>query len=194
MGQAQPKSAFTLEDYMAWEAAQAERHEFVRGEVFAMVGARRVHNLVAGNVFASLKQQLKGSACRAFIESAKVRVADDAVFYPDVFVTCDRGDLRTEHIFTAPTLVVEVLSPSTEAYDRGGKFTLYRRLASLHEYLLIDPDTREVQLFRRGADGLFTLHDFSGVEVVECASIGCTLSAADLFDGLDLPDEDPPAV
>ncbi|MFM2055758.1 MAG: hypothetical protein RLY71_143 [Pseudomonadota bacterium] len=181
----------SLQDFLAWEASQPERHEFVHGEVFAMVGARRVHNLVAGNVFASLKQQLKGSPCRAFIESAKLRIDDDTLFYPDVFVTCDRQDLRTEQIFRAPTLVAEVLSPSTEAYDRGLKFTLYRKLTSLREYLLIDPDSRAVHLFRRGADGLFTLHDLSGAPTVECTSIGCTISAADLFDGLDIDDGEP---
>lgn len=86
------------------------------------------------------------------MQSAKVQ-AGDAILYPDVFVTCDAADLRTEQIFTAPTLIVEVLSPSTQAYDRGLKFTLYRRLASLREYLLVDPDTRELQLFRRSAGG-----------------------------------------
>ena len=182
MGQPQPK--LSLDQFLAWEDEQPERHEFVQGEVFAMVGARRVHNLVAGNLFATLRQVLKGSPCRAFIESAKVQ-ADDAILYPDVFVTCDAADLRTEQIFTAPTLIVEVLSPSTQAYDRGLKFTLYRRLASLREYLLVDPDTRELQLFRRGADGLFTLHDLTGAAAVEFASLGVTLAADDIFDGLD---------
>jgi Uma2 family endonuclease len=107
------------------------------------------------------------------------------LFYPDVFVTCDRDDLRTDQVFTAPTVVVEVLSPSTQAYDRGQKFTWYRRLPSLREYLLVDPDTRELQLFRRGADGLFTLHDLTGAPQVELTSIGCTLPAEEVFDRLD---------
>jgi len=191
MGHALTRTRLTPTDFLAWEDTQAERHEFVDGEIFAMVGARRVHNIVAGNLFAELKHQLKGTPCRPFIESAKLQVADD-LFYPDVFVTCDASDLRTEQVFTAPTLIAEVLSPSTEAYDRGLKFTAYRRLASLREYLLIHPDSREVQLFRRGADGLFTLHDLSGQAEVACESIGCRVSAAELFDGLDaLPGEVP---
>ena len=137
MGQVQPK--FSLSEFMVWEETQTERHEFVRGEVFAMVGARRVHGLVSLNIASSLKQQLRGSPCRAFTESMKVQAAADVVFYPDVFVTCDRDDLRTEQVFSAPTVVVEVLSPSTQAYDRGAKFTWYRQLASLREYLLVDP-------------------------------------------------------
>ena len=183
MGNAQP--VMTLADFLAWEETQPGRHEFVRGEVFAMVGARRVHGIVSGNVFATLRQQLRGTPCRAFTESMQLRVADDVLFYPDVFVTCDPVDLRTDVLFRAPTVVVEVLSESTQSYDRGQKFTWYRRLASLQEYLLVDPDTRELQLFRRGADGLFTLHDLTGMPQVELASIGCSLPADEIFDGLD---------
>ena len=185
MGQAQP--AMTLADFLTWEATQAERHEFVRGEVFAMVGARRVHGIVSGNIFATLHQQLRGTPCRTFIEGLKLQVADDVLFYPDVFVTCDAADLCTDVLFRAPTVVVEVLSPSTQAWDRGQKFAWYRRLASLREYLLVDPDTREVSLFRRGDQGLFTLHDLTGAPAVELASIGCTLAADAVFDGLEPP-------
>jgi len=185
MGHAQPQ--FSLTDFLAWEETQAERHEFVRGEVFAMVGARRVHGLVSLNIAAALKNQLRGSVCRVFNETMKLQVAEDVLFYPDVFVTCDPADLRTELVFRAPTVVVEVLSPSTQANDRGGKFTWYRRLASLREYLLVDPDSREVQLFRRGSDGLFTLHDLTGAPLVALTSIDCQLPADDIFDGLEPP-------
>lgn len=180
-----PQVRFSVDDFLAWESTQDERHEFIGGEVFAMVGARRVHNIVTGNIYATLRQQLRGSPCRAFIETAKLRTADDAVFYPDVFVTCDPDDLRTEQVFRAPTVVVEVLSPSTEGQDRGLKFAHYRRLVSLREYLLVGPDSRELTLFRRGADGLFTLHDLSGAPAVELASIACTLPADEVFDGLE---------
>ena len=183
MGQALTK--LSLQEFLDWENLQAERHEFHHGEVFAMVGARRVHGLVALNIAASLKTQLKGSPCRAFADSMKVKIAADTVLYPDVFVTCDASDLRTEQVFTAPTLVVEVLSPSTQSYDRGSKFTLYRSLPSLREYMLVDPDTREVQLFRRGSDGLFTLHDLTGREQVALDSVGCELLASDVFDGVE---------
>jgi len=185
MGHAQPQ--FSLTDFLAWEETQAERHEFVRGEVFAMVDARRVHGLVSLNIAAALKNQLRGSVCRVFNETMKLQVAEDVLFYPDVFVTCDPADLRTELVFRAPTVVVEVLSPSTQANDRGGKFTWYRRLASLREYLLVDPDSREVQLFRRGSDGLFTLHDLTGAPLVALTSIDCQLPAEDIFDGLEPP-------
>lgn len=181
----------TLADFLVWEETQPERHEFVRGEVFvrgdvsAMVGARRVHGIVSLNIAAGLKSLLRGSRCQVFTESMKLQVADDVLFYPDVFVTCDPADLRTDVLFRAPTVVVEVLSERTQSYDRGQKFTWYRRLPSLREYLLVDPDTRELQLFRRGADGLFTLHDLTGMPQVDLSSIGCILPASEIFDGLD---------
>lgn len=210
MGQAQAKPS--LEEFIAWENGQDERHEFVRGEVFAMVGARRVHGQVCLNLAASLKAQLNstprpthgvdrpprgprklgaarrflgGSRCAVFMESLKLQIGRDALVYPDVFVTCDPADLRTEQVFAAPTVVAEVLSPSTQAYDRGLKFTLYRSLQSLREYVLVDPQTREVLVFRRGAEGLFTLHDMSGLPQVELASIGCIVPAAELFEGIE---------
>ncbi len=180
-----PAQKTTLVEYLAWENAQDARHEFWRGEVFAMVGARRVHGLVSGNMFAALKLHLKGSPCRAFIEGMKVQVADDALFYPDVFVTCDAQDLQTEMIFRHPKLVVEVLSDSTQAYDRGLKFATYRRLDSLQEYLLIDPDNRSVEVFRRNERGNFELVDQSGHAELVLDSVGLRLAMAEVFDGVE---------
>lgn len=182
MGSPLPK--MTLVAFLEWENAQIEKHEFVGGEVFAMVSGRRVHGVVLGNAFASLKQQLRGTPCRAFADSMKLQVGQD-IFYPDVFVTRDPSDLRTEQIFRAPKVIVEVLSPSTEGYDRGLKFSLYRALPSLAEYLLLHPDTREASLFRRGADGLFTLHDFNNAARIELTSVGCTLDREELFEGIE---------
>ena len=175
----------TLAEFLAWEETQPGRHEFVRGEVFAMVGARRVHGIVSGNVFATLRQQLRGTPCQAFTESMKLKVADDVLFYPDVFVTCDPADLRTDLLFRAPTVVVEVLSDSTQSYDRGQKFTWYRRLPSLQEYLLVDVDRQRCELFRKGADGLWVLHPTQGEEPLQLASLGLTVEAEALWADLE---------
>ena len=148
-----------------------------------MVGVRRVHGTVTGNVFSALRHHVKGTPCQAFSESLKVKVNEN-IFYPDVFVTCDKADLQTDMIFTAPCVIVEVLSPSTQAFDRGLKFAAYRQITSLKEYLLVDPDTRVVELYRRGAEGLFTLHDYTGQSACELASIGCVLATLDIFEGL----------
>jgi Uma2 family endonuclease len=183
MGSPLPK--LTLEAYLKWENEQPEKHEFHRGEVFAMVGARRVHGSVVSNLSRLLGNAMKGSPCRVFSEGMKVQPADDTILYPDVFVTCDAADLRTEMIFHAPKLVIEVLSPSTQGYDRSQKFAMYRRMASLEEYALVDPDTRRVEVFRVGADGLWVLHDMSELAVVTLASVGCEMAMADVFDGVE---------
>ena len=180
-----PQAKMSLQAFLDWENQQPGRNEFCRGEVFAMVGARRVHGVIVGNVFAALKSRLKGRPCQAFVESMKVRVADDAVFYPDMFVTCDARDLRTEMVFEHPVLIVEVLSASTQAFDRGAKFAAYRGLTSLREYVLIDPDTRGVEVFRRNARGLFELHDQSGTAVLALASVDAHVPMAEVFEGVE---------
>ncbi len=184
MGPAQEH--LTLQAYLDWENAQPERHEFYRGEVFAMTGGRRSHGRVTANLVRHLGNQLAGTPCQVFSESMKIQIADDTILYPDIFVTCDRQDLQTEMIFRAPTLVVEVLSPSTQAYDRSRKFAIYRRLPSLKEYVLIDPDTRRAESFRINADGMFVLFDMSESEMLELTSIGCKVAMADVFDGIDV--------
>jgi Uma2 family endonuclease len=156
-----PVHKLSLEGFLEWENAQPGRNEYFRGEVLAMTGGRRSHGCVVANLIFHLVGRLRGSPCRVFSESMKLQVADDTILYPDVFVTCDRDDLRTEQIFRAPAVVIEVLSPTTQAYDRSKKFALYRRLASLKEYVLVDPDTRRVEGFRAGAEGSWTFHDMS---------------------------------
>ncbi len=174
----QPRPAFDIPAYLDWEAAQADRHEYIAGEVFAMTGARGTHNLIAGNVYMALRQALRGTPCRTHIEGMKLHVqAADAVLYPDVFVTCDPQDLteQAELAKTAPKLIVEVLSGSTAAYDRGLKFELYQRLPSLQEYLLIEQDRVHADLFRRNTEGLWVLHPSGPGEAVQLDSVGLTL-------------------
>ena len=175
----------SLDDFLAWENQQVEKHEFHLGAVFAMVGGRRTHGRVVSNLNRRLAEQLEASPCQVFAEGMKVQIAVDTILYPDLFVTCDRADLATEMIFRSPTLVIEVLSPSTQAYDRSQKFALYRRLDSLQEYILVDPETRRIDGFRRGADGRWVLNDMSQDEVMDCASVGCKVALADIFQGLE---------
>lgn len=178
----QPK--LSLEAYLAWEDRQPERHEFYCGEVFAMVGARRIHGRVVGNLVRRLADALDGTPCQVFHEGMKLQIADDTVLYPDLFVTCDPADLATDHIFRAPTLVIEVLSPNTQAYDRSQKFALYRRIPSLQEYLLVDPDTRRVEAFRRNAEDQWVLNDMSEADTLQTASLGIAVPMAEVFAGM----------
>jgi Uma2 family endonuclease len=180
-----PHQQIGLQAYLEWENAQPERHEFYRGEVFDMTGGRRSHGCVTANLVRHLGNKLDGTPCRVFSESMKIQIGDDTILYPDVFVTCDRQDLQTDMIFRAPTLIIEVLSPSTQAYDRSQKFALYRRLTSLKEYALIDPDTRRAEVFRINPDGMFVLFDMSESDTLELASIACKVSIAEVFAGID---------
>lgn len=180
-----PKEKLSLQEFIDWENRQPDRHEFFRGEVFAMVGGRRTHGRVIANLVMQIGLQLRGSPCQVFSESMKLQIADDTILYPDVFVTCDRDDLRTEMIFRSPTVIVEVLSPTTQADDRGQKFALYRRLAGLREYVLIDPDTRRVEVFRLNEERLFALHDMSEATHLDLRSIDCRVALADVFDGVE---------
>ena len=183
MGHAQPIQKLDFESYLDWESGQSDKHEFVAGEVFAMGGARRAHVTVAGNIFAALKSHLRGGPCRAYMSDMKLRVAEaDAGFYPDVMVSCDARDHAAEQYLQHPTLVVEVLSDGTAAFDRGDKFAAYRRLESLREYVIVDIDARRVESFRRDATGHWVLHEFSGDGDCELESMRFSMPLAAVFE------------
>jgi Uma2 family endonuclease len=179
-----PANQLSLNEFLDWENRQPQRHEFHRGEVFAMVGARRAHGRVVLNLGRRIAEALEGSPCQAFVENMKVQIAEDTVLYPDVFVTCDSADLATEMIFRSPLLVLEVLSPTTQAYDRSQKFALYRRLESLREYVLADPETRRVEAFRRSAQGQWVLDDMSDTEALLLPCIDGRIPLLQVFEGL----------
>jgi Uma2 family endonuclease len=185
MGQAALNLPLSAADFLAWDATQTTRHEFVRGEVFAMAGAGERHVTVALNVAMALRQHLAGTPCRTFITDMKLRVeAADAFFYPDVMVTCSPRDAEQSHTKSEPVLLVEVLSPATAAFDRGDKFAAYRSLASLREVLLVDPDLRRCDLFRRQVvDGgeAWVLHPGEAGGGVELVSVGLALTAEALW-------------
>lgn len=182
MGQAAPKTFFTAADYLAWEPAQLDRHEYIDGEAFAMAGAEDRHVTVSMNLAFALRQHLAGSPCRTYMSDMRLHVAAaNSYFYPDVLVTCSALDLASPMVKTEPKLIAEVLSPSTAAYDRGLKFSHYRSIASLEEFVLIDLDTRSTDCYRKGADGLWVLHPFVRGATVVLASAALELSAAQLF-------------
>lgn len=189
--QRQPMSAA---EFLAWDAGQTVKHEFVRGEVFAMAGGEDRNNTVALNIVMALRQHLRGSSCRVYGLDVKLRVeAADCYFYPDLMVTCSGADLDDRLIKREPVLVVEVLSPSTAAYDRGDKFASYRQLPSLQEYLLVDVDRQRCDLFRKGADGLWVLHPSGSAEPVRLASVDLTIGAEALWADLEPPATAPAA-
>jgi len=179
----QTEKPFDAAAYLAWEEVQAERHEYVAGEIFAMVGVRQSHNVATLNLASTLRQALKGTPCRVFVESVKARVeAANCFFYPDVLVTCDPRDRLTPDYVSHPVLVAEVLSESTAAFDRGGKFAAYRKLDSLQDYVLIDLSTQRVEVFRRDLENHWVLHDYGLGEDVELASLTVRVPVDQIFE------------
>ncbi|PPD31096.1 MAG: hypothetical protein CTY19_14840 [Methylomonas sp.] len=177
---------FSAEDYLSWEDTQTEKHEFIAGEVFAMTGVRQDHVVVSGNIFAALKQRLRSTPCRPYISDLKLRVdAADAFFYPDAMVSCHAEDLKNQQFIQHPSLIVEVLSDSTAAFDRGGKFAAYRKLDSLKEYLIVDIDDRRVECFRRMTDNNWLLHDYIDDEDCELTSLNISLPMTDIFEDIE---------
>lgn len=186
MGHAQEAAPLDRQAYLDWEAEQPDKHEYIAGEIFAMVGVRRAHALVALTLASHLRSHLKGSRCETFIADMKLFVAAaDAYFYPDVMVTCDERDRRAELAIEHPKLVVEVLSDSTAAYDRGAKFAAYRKLADLQEYLIVDIDQRRLELYRREADHWLMFDSEAGGPALQLESVGLALSPDEAFEDLD---------
>jgi Uma2 family endonuclease len=179
-------SGFGADAYLAWEEQQPEKHEYLAGEVFAMVGARREHVVVAGNLYAALKQRLRGGPCQAYVSGLKLRVeAVDGFFYPDVMVSCDPWDQAAVRFIEHPTLIVEVLSESTAAFDRGDKFAANRSLPSLHEYVLVDIPSRRVQTFRRMAHQDWLFHEHRP-DLGDChfPALGVSIPFEEIFESL----------
>jgi Uma2 family endonuclease len=185
------KASYGFDDYLRNERqAIDEKHEYVAGEVFAMTGASFEHNLITANLIRRIANQLDGKPCTVQANDMRVRVATtDAGTYPDVVVVCgpprfydDRRDTLTN-----PTLIIEVLSPSTEAYDRGGKFALYRSLPSLQLYALVAQDRLSVDLYSRQTDQrwLLTAYDQPD-DHIPLEAIGCTLVMAEIYDKVEL--------
>ena len=179
-----PLQKLSVAEFLAWEELQPERHEFYHGDTFAMVGGTARHNRVILNLTSRLGEHLDGSKCQVFAENMKVEVAD-GVLYPDVLVTCGKADAGDEQTINDPTLIIEVLSPSTRGYDKREKFILYRTLASLREYVLIDPSKQEVEVFTLAKEGAWVLTDQTAAEVFNLPSIECKIPMELVFKGVE---------
>ena len=192
----QPKTLLTQEQYLEIERKAEHKSEYFQGEMFAMPGASRPHNLVAGNVIGELRGQLRRSPCEVYPSDMRVLVTATGLYtYPDVVVVCSEPRLLDDHFDTLlnPTLLVEVLSPSTEAYDRGRKFDNFQSIESLQEYLLVSADRIHADLFTRQADGGWLLTSASRLEdTLTLQSIGCHLSLADVYEKVEVAPPLPP--
>lgn len=186
----QVKTYITPEDYLAFERAAEYKNEYVNGEVFAMTGASRKHNLIATNLISSLSAQLRGKPCEVYPGEMRVKapVARSYV-YPDVVVVCGDPQFEDGYFDTLlnPTLVVEVLSKSTESYNRLAKSAYYRTIESLVEYLLVAQEEYRVEQYFKQSEGRWLLSDVRSLEsVIDLQSIGCSLALRDLYDRISV--------
>ena len=179
----------TFEQYLALEAETGIKHEYFEGEVFAMAGGSPNHSRLQFNLGGLTFAQLRGRTCEAFTADLRVGVEVAGLYtYPDLSVVCGGAQFDGHNTLLNPTLLAEVLSPSTEAYDRGAKFSLYRQLPSLQQYLLVAQDQRKVELYTRNEKDQWVLEEFSSLEAsVPLTSIGCSLNVGELYERVELP-------
>jgi Uma2 family endonuclease len=189
------EQTWTVEQYLEFERTSEIKHEYLDGYIYAMSGASANHNLISGNTFASLHAQLRKRPCIVFPSDQRVK-ADRLYAYPDISVVCGSPEFTgdTPDTLANPTLIVEVLSPSTEKFDRGKKFHYYLALDSLQAFVLISQSEYRVERYRRQADGEWLYSDAVGVDAtLELASIGCSLSLADVYEKVIFEDEETPS-
>ncbi len=174
----------TVEEYLKLEESATVRHEYVGGEIFAMVGATKRHNRIVGNIFSGLWGAARGGSCRVYSESVKLRIAVDTIYYPDVMVACgpEGNDPLVED---DPCLVVEVTSPSTEMTDRREKLAAYKRMPGLEAYLIVSQDRKWVERHFRGEDGMWRRADFVDEGRVPISCLETELTVAEIYEGLE---------
>jgi Uma2 family endonuclease len=180
MSAPQTLARLSVEDYLAYERESDCRHELVDGYLCAMTGASDRHEEIAANLLAAIHRHLRSSGCRVYGANLKIRVGDDFL-YPDVFVRCgqERGD---PYFKTDPVLVIEVLSPNTQRYDRGDKRLAYQSLPSLQEYVLVTQDAPRIEVLARGTQGGWETRLYASLEAsLTLSSIGLSLPLSEIY-------------
>ncbi|MDG4594949.1 MAG: Uma2 family endonuclease [Candidatus Contendobacter sp.] len=189
----QLKPRLTPEDYLAIERGAEFKSEYFNGEIFAMAGASRAHNAIVLNIGSEIRRHLKHRPCKAYVNDLRVKVSPTGLYtYPDLMVVCGKEQFEDAHLDTLlnPTLIIEVLSASTEAYDRGRKFEHYRHLDSLVEYVLIAQHRPHVESYRRQPDHQWLLTECNGLNgTLRLQSIDCDLALAEVYDKVELSED-----
>jgi Uma2 family endonuclease len=175
----------TEQAYLEGEVLAQIKHEYIEGAAYLMAGASKNHNLISGNIFAEFRQQLKGKTCTPFIADMKVKAGTN-IYYPDVMVVCEADDADTKLVLHAPTIIVEVLSSGTRKYDMTAKKMAYLNVPSLQEYLLIEQDRCEVEVFRCSESWASTYYVLG--DVITFDSIGVSVAVEEIYDRIDNED------
>ncbi|MGD1902016.1 MAG: Uma2 family endonuclease [Geitlerinemataceae cyanobacterium] len=180
----------TAAAYFEWEAQQPEKYEYIDGRVYAMSGGSVNHGRLAIRLTSLFDTHLDGTNCIPGNSDIKIEIAGTQNYtYPDASVTCDDRDKANPNYFTYPCLIVEVLSKGTEAYDRGGKFRLYRRNPALRDYLLVSSTRVEMDLYSRADSGDWTIVNYQAGDTIELRSIGLSFAIEQIYRGLELTPE-----
>jgi len=188
-----PKAFLTPEEYLEIERQAEIRSEYYQGEMFAMAGGSEAHNILVDNLVVAFRTKLRGSPCRSYSRDMRVQVSTTGFYtYPDLVVVCGEREFLDEKRDTLlnPTLIVEVLSSTTEAYDRGRKFSHYRTLEPLQEYVLVSQDRFQVECFKRQSAGQWLLTAVNRLEDTVCLdSVGCIIPLADVYEDVAAKDD-----
>lgn len=193
---AQSQPFYSVEAYLATEGERATRHEYIAGAVYAMAGGSEQHNLIMGNVYASLHGQLRRRQCTIYPSDMKVAMLSVPRYtYPDISVVCGEAQFldTKRNTLLNPTILIEVLSPSTEKQDRGAKFKQYWTLPSLREYILIDQDTYRLERYARHPEqpGIFLFEVYTTPDdVIKLAAIDCILLLTDVYEKVVFDSDD----
>ncbi len=179
----------SIEEYLAFERGAHEKHEYFKGEVFAMSGAGLRHNIIFSNLFGEIVVKLKGKSCQPFGSDMRLHIPENTLFtYPDISIYCGElnDDLEEDNAIN-PTVLIEILSPSTRDYDRGGKFKLYREIPTLKEYVLVDTDSILVEVFRINQSGHWELEEYKSPDtILQFTSLSISVTLKDIYRGTKL--------
>ncbi|KKD34465.1 Uma2 family endonuclease [Limnoraphis robusta] len=188
----------TAKEYLEWEEKQPIKYEYINGQVFAMTGGSLPHNSIALNLASALKSHLRGKGCKVFMADAKVGVSSNGPFhYPDIMVTCDSRDQTARQVIYYPCLIVEVLSPSTEGFDRGKKFRHYRQIETLKEYVLVDTEKMNIECYRLNEQNKWELTSYFPEELainqteleIHLTSVNFNSPISLIYEDVVFPDE-----
>lgn len=184
------KTKFTIEEYLAFEDAAVEKHEYYKGEVFEMPGRKIPHNIISGNVLYGLKKGLKGKSYKIFCGSQGIYIPQNSLFtYPDLSIVCGKLETKDNDNWNLlnPIVIIEVLSKSTRDYDMSGKFALYRDIPSLREYILVDSESLNVYAFRINQNGHWELQEYKQiVDVLPIKVLDLSIPIAEIYEGVSL--------
>ncbi len=180
----------SIEDYIALDSNSSEaRYEFIDGYVYMLAGGTADHSTINGNLLAAFKSALRGGPCRVHTSDLKVQLSEKRYVFPDISISCDPRDRGKITVMQSPILIVETLSPSTETYNRGKKFSYYRACTSVQEYVLVDTQEQIIEVYRRDKEPFWKFSAFEAGERVELTSLDIHIPVSGVYEDVELPED-----